>query len=61
MFLALLTTARAGRPREGVRTGTSQDGRLTLLLHPPPSPGTAVIETPDGRLAVQDAAVVIRR
>lgn len=61
IFLSLLTTARAAPPRNGVRTGTSQDGRLTLGLHSTPTAGTAVIETPDGRLAVADAAVVISR
>ena len=61
IFLALLTTARAAPPRDGVSTGTSQDGRLTLSLRSLPGTGTAVVETPDGRLAVQDAEVVIRR
>ncbi|MGO1488722.1 MAG: DUF2397 domain-containing protein [Arachnia sp.] len=61
IFLALLTTARAAPPHEGACTGTSQDGRLTLILRSLPGMGTAVVATPDGRLAVQDAAVVIRR
>ncbi len=61
IFLSLLTTARAAPPRDGVCTGTSQDGRLTLSLRSLFNTRTAIIETPDGRLAVQDAEVVIQR
>ncbi len=61
IFLSLLTMARAAPARDGIRTGASQDGRLTLHLRSLLAEGTAVIETPDGRLAVQDAEVVIRR
>ncbi len=61
IFLSLLSAARAAPVRDGTRTGTSQDGRLTMEIQPPPSPDTAVIETPEGRLAVADASVVISR
>ena len=59
IFLALLMAAREGRHPDGTLAGTSPDGRWTLRLVPVEPPATAVIHTPDGRLALADAIVEV--
>jgi len=59
LFLDLLSAARNHREADGALTGVSTDGRWRLRLVPA-SPGrTAILRTPDGRLALADARVEI--
>lgn len=55
LFLHLISDARNSRRGDGTMTGTSSDGRWRMTLHP--SPGSAVIRTPNGRLILEDALV----
>jgi uncharacterized protein (TIGR02677 family) len=58
LFLTLLSAAREHRAGDGVAQGTSPDGRWTVRLTSL-APATAVVRTPDGRLALPDAIVEI--
>jgi uncharacterized protein (TIGR02677 family) len=58
LFLTLLSAAREHRVGPGVLQGTSPDGRWTVRLTSLGA-ATAVVRTPQGRLALPDALVEI--
>ena len=55
LLLALISAARDQRTPGGPSSAVSADGRWRLVLHP--RPGSAVLNTPDGRLVLPDALV----
>ena len=59
LFLDFLSLAREGRDPSGELTGRSTDGRWTIRFTPADPPSTAVIRTPDGRLALTDGVMEI--
>jgi len=64
LFLDLLSAAREGRAGagtgDGAWTGTSADGRWKVSLTPVAPPATAIVRTPQGRVAVADAVMEFR-
>jgi uncharacterized protein (TIGR02677 family) len=60
-LLDLLDSALAAPPaRDGVRTALSRDGRVRIVLHPPPGGAIAVIRAPHGMLTLPDMRLELR-
>lgn len=59
LFLDLLSSARNARQPDGSLVGVSPDGRWRLRIRPSTPARTAILHTPDGRLALADARVEI--
>jgi len=57
LFLDFLSLARESRGQDGTASGVSSDGRWTVRLTQTSPPATAIIHTPDGRLALADAVI----
>ncbi|KYF78900.1 hypothetical protein BE11_04695, partial [Sorangium cellulosum] len=55
LLLDLVSVARNHRSPDGTSEGVSADGRWRLVLRP--LPGSAVLNTPEGRLVLPDAVV----
>lgn len=59
LLLDLLSSARNARQPDGSLIGVSPDGRWRLRLQPSVPSRTAILHTPDGRLALADARIEI--
>lgn len=59
LFLEMLSSARNDRQPDGSLIGISPDGRWRLRIRPVAPARTAILRTPDGRLALADARVEI--